>query len=91
MHEEVSPDDPVIRPWLVRALRKRPKLVNLEARDEFLARLEHNMTERRRPDNIGERLANMGIRSAEEAGQPVVRDQLANRFRTENTKRLRRL
>lgn len=84
-------DEPVIHPWAVMALRKRPKLVNIQAREEFLTRLEHNIRERRKPNNIGERLADLGIRSTEEAAKPAVKNQIARRASKENTRLLRRL
>lgn len=91
MHRSPDEEDPVVHPWVIKALRARPKLLDIEAREEFLARLEHNVSERRRPDNIADRLARLGIRSTEEAAQPVITEQAASRFRKENTRRLRRL
>lgn len=91
MHDEDPSENPIIHPWGIRLLRKRPKLFDIEAREEFLERLEHNMAERRRPEAIGDRISKIGIRSTEEAAQPVLRDQLADRARKENRKRLRRL
>lgn len=91
MHMTEPDDDPIWRPWIVKALRRRPKLVEIETREQFLENLEENMCERRRPDNIADRLSILGLRSAEGAAEPVVKTTMSQRFQKANRKRLRRL
>lgn len=84
-------DDPVLRPWVVKALRRRPKLLDLETRDRFLAQIEQNMAERRRPAEISARLSRMGFESAAQAMEPAVQEAARSKMEDANRSILRRL
>lgn len=85
--DESPADQPVLQPRLVRFLRKRPKLVEFEMREEFLEHLEQNIRERRKPGTVAQRLS----RTVEDASEPVIRDTLRRRLEKANDSLLRRL
>ena len=91
MTETGLSDEPVCKPWLVRLLRRRPKLVEIEARDKFLENLDRQICERRKPDNVAARLSRNSLRSAETTFEPVVAGTVRDRLAEANGRMLRRL
>ena len=83
--------EPILQPRLVRALRKRPKLIELEARERFLKNLEENISERRCPPNISDRLGRNVSKSIQQAAEPVAKDTLRERLTGANETVLSRL
>lgn len=79
--------EPIVNPHLIRLLRKRPKLLNIEVRDKFLENLEETIKERRKPRNIG----GIMIDRVQEASRPVADDFLEDRLSEANEKLFRRL
>jgi len=85
MSEENDPErQPVVQPRLIRFARRRPKLVNLEFRDEFLKNLEENVCERRCPPNISDSAGRTVAMSAERAVEPVLQSTFRQRLSDAN-------
>lgn len=91
MAPDSSQQEPVVRPVLVRALRERPKLVDVEARDRVLEQIEMQIASRRTPDNIAEALSRQTLQQAADLSQPVVRDAMRSRLDRANSNLLRGL
>jgi hypothetical protein len=91
MAERELSDEPVLSPWVVKALRRRPKLIDSKMREEVLANLEQNISHRRRPDVMAERLARVGLGSAKDAAEPAARSALEDKLAEENGRFLKRL
>lgn len=81
--------EPILRPMVVRALRERPKLVDVDARDRVLEQLEMQISQRRTPDNIADALSRNTLERAADLGQPMVRDAAKNRLEKANDNILR--
>lgn len=84
-------EQPICRPWLVRALRKRPKLVEIETRERFLERMDQVMCERRKPDRVAKRLSRNSLRSIEDSMEPAVAETVKDRMEDANEGLLKRL
>lgn len=85
MAPDSSPQEPILRPVAVRALRKRPKLVDVEARDRVLEKLEMQISARRTPENIAEAMSRQSLQRVADLGQPVVRDAMKDRLDRANS------
>lgn len=66
---------PLLQPRAVRALRKRPRLVDMGVREEVLIELEKNIVERRTADTLAHRVSQNIAQNMAEAGEPVVRNR----------------
>lgn len=91
MSERNPREEPIIQPRLVRLARKRPKLFDVEAREQFLKNLEESMIQRRTPPAVSERLGVNAARSAQEAVEPVIKDTARERMEKANEGLLSRL
>lgn len=80
-------EDPVVRARIIRLLRARPKLVELEFRDQLLRNLEQNIEDRRRPSNLSSSVS----RTIERVTEPVIRDTVRDQMNKANETILRRL
>lgn len=84
-------DQPVVQPRVIRLLRKRPKLVAENMRNDILEQVEHNITERRKPDTAAERVVRRVLDEARNAGEQVFSGRLKDRMAEANEGALRRL
>lgn len=84
--EDYSEVDPVLQPHLVRFLRERPKLIDVEMREKVLKGVEENIKDRRRPGYMAERIAE----AAADIGKPVLTDATRERLEKANGKVLKR-
>jgi len=82
-HDELL-DEPILKPRVIRALRKRPKLFNLKTREKVLEHLEEQVVQRRTPGRVAERVAHRSMQTASEAATPVVRETVQDRIEQAN-------
>lgn len=83
--------DPILQPRVVRLLRKRPKLVDITAREEVLESLERNIAARRDPDVVADRFSRRTLESLMESTEPVVKERVQKRIESANDGLLSRL
>lgn len=84
-------EQPVVQPRVIRLLRKRPKLVAENMRNDILEQVEQNITERRRPDTAAERVVQRVLDEARHAGEQVFSGRVRDRMVEANEGALRRL
>lgn len=83
--------NPVLQPRLVRLLKRRPKLIEIDAREEVLDELETNIAARRDPDVVAERFSRATIESVKDSFEPVVSDRARKGMKRLNDGALERL
>jgi len=84
MADDNPEKEPILQPRIVQFARKRPKLFDIQAREEFLKNLEDNICDRRCPPNVSDRLGRNMARSTQEAIEPVFKRTLRERFTNAN-------
>lgn len=75
---------PLVQPKAVRALKERPRLVDMGVREEMLEQLEMQIAERRSADTVAARLSHAIADSAKQSAEPVVRDRVSKRLKGAN-------
>lgn len=84
-------DQPLLQPRLVRLLKRRPKLVAENARNEMLEEIEINMMERRLPGRVAERTVERTLSEMKNATSKVAQGRAKQRMAKANQGTLRRL
>lgn len=85
--DDATEEDPVCQPHLVRLLRRRPKLVDIEMRDKTLLYLEQTICERRKPGRVAEKT----VRAAEEVAEPAAMGSVRDGLNKANSSVFKRL
>lgn len=67
-----------MKPRVIRALKGRPRLIDMGMREELLEEVEKNMEERRTPEVVAHRISHNVSSTLQQAGEPVVRNRVAN-------------
>jgi len=75
-----DPIPPLIEPKGCKKLKERNRIINLGIREKFWEHMEKNIVERRRPDNIADRVAEKAIRSTEQPLRNAARERARERF-----------
>lgn len=69
---------PLVQPRVIRALKNRPRLIDKGVRREMLEEMEQNVIERRTTGEVASRVSHTVMKSASDAGEPVVRNRMWN-------------
>jgi len=83
--------NPLVQPRVVRALKNRPRLVDMGFREEMLDNMEAEIIQRRTTDTVAHRISSEVAESVSNAGKPVVRNRVRDRMDKANEGILNRL
>lgn len=91
MSSDSSREDPLFQPKIIKRLQGRERVVDMGLREEMLQALEHELTERRRPDNVSDRATREVAERARNSTEPVIKNRLRKRMEDANEGILSRL
>lgn len=77
-------EEPVLQPRAVRLLKKRPRLLNDDFRQEFWDSVEDRVVERRKPDTVAEKAVERAFNDIADSAATPVRDRVMRRLENAN-------
>lgn len=83
--------DPLVQPRVVRALKNRPRLVDMGFRKEVLEQMEDQIARRRTTDTLASRASHALVNALKDSAEPAVRSRVRDGLEVTNQTVARKL